>query len=178
MGASGCGKTTLLNCMSGLDTIDAGVVSIAGTDLATLNDKKKTTYRAQNMGFIFQTYNLLPVLSAVENVELPLVVSGTNAGEARKRALAALERVGLADKANAAAGAALRRPAPARHDRAVAGQRPGHRLGRRAHGRARLPDGERHRHADGDTEPRPRTRPSSSSPTTRRSASAATASCA
>jgi putative ABC transport system ATP-binding protein len=101
MGASGCGKTTLLNCMSGLDTIDGGTVSIAGTDLATLNDKKKTTYRAHNMGFIFQTYNLLPVLSAVENVELPLVVSGTNGGDARKKALAALDRVGLAEKANA-----------------------------------------------------------------------------
>ncbi len=100
MGASGCGKTTLLNCMSGLDSIDSGVVSIDGTDIATLNDKKKTSYRAQNMGFIFQTYNLLPVLSAVENVELPLVVSGTNAGEARRRALEALERVDLAVKAN------------------------------------------------------------------------------
>jgi putative ABC transport system ATP-binding protein len=101
MGPSGCGKTTLLNAMSGLDTIDGGSVSIAGTDLAALSDKKKTTYRAHNMGFIFQTYNLLPVLSAVENVELPLVVSGTNAGEARKKALAALERVGLVDKAHA-----------------------------------------------------------------------------
>ncbi|MBI5289165.1 MAG: ABC transporter ATP-binding protein [Chloroflexi bacterium] len=100
MGASGCGKTTLLNCMSGLDVIDAGTVSIAGTDLATLNDRQKTSYRAQNMGFIFQTYNLLPVLSAVENVELPLVVSGVNAGDARRKAIAALERVGLADKAD------------------------------------------------------------------------------
>jgi putative ABC transport system ATP-binding protein len=99
MGASGCGKTTLLNCMSGLDTVDGGTVSIAGTDLATLNDKKKTAYRARNMGFIFQTYNLLPVLSAVENVELPLVVSGTGAVDARAKALAALDRVGLADKA-------------------------------------------------------------------------------
>ena len=101
MGPSGCGKTTLLNAMSGLDTIDAGSVSIAGTDLATLSDKEKTTYRARNMGFIFQTYNLLPVLSAVENVELPLVVSGTNGGDARKKALAALDRVGLVEKANA-----------------------------------------------------------------------------
>jgi putative ABC transport system ATP-binding protein len=99
MGASGCGKTTLLNCTSGLDVIDSGVVRIAGTDLATLNDRQKTSYRAQNMGFIFQTYNLLPVLSAVENVELPLVVSGVGAGPARERAMLALERVGLADKA-------------------------------------------------------------------------------
>jgi putative ABC transport system ATP-binding protein len=99
MGASGCGKTTLLNCMSGLDDIDAGTIRVDGTDLATLNDRQKTSYRARNMGFIFQTYNLLPVLSAVENVELPLVVSGVAAGAARERAIAALERVGLADKA-------------------------------------------------------------------------------
>ncbi len=100
MGPSGCGKTTLLNCISGLDVIDGGSVRIDGVDLATLSDKKKTSYRAQNMGFIFQTYNLLPVLSAVENVELPLVVSGVGANKARERAMAALERVGLADKAN------------------------------------------------------------------------------
>jgi putative ABC transport system ATP-binding protein len=100
MGASGCGKTTLLNCMSGLDEIDAGIIRVDGTDLATLNDRQKTSYRARNMGFIFQTYNLLPVLSAVENVELPLVVSGVGAGQARERAVAALERVGLADKAH------------------------------------------------------------------------------
>ncbi|HEY8172131.1 MAG TPA: ABC transporter ATP-binding protein [Dehalococcoidia bacterium] len=99
MGASGCGKTTLLNCMSGLDEIDAGVIRIAGTELASMNDRQKTTYRAQNMGFIFQTYNLLPVLSAVENVELPLVVSGVPANASRERALAALDRVGLADRA-------------------------------------------------------------------------------
>lgn len=100
MGASGCGKTTLLNCMSGLDDVDGGTVTIDGTDLATMNDRQKTSYRARNMGFIFQTYNLLPVLSAVENVELPLVVSGFGANKARERAIAALERVGLADKAS------------------------------------------------------------------------------
>ena len=100
MGASGCGKTTLLNCMSGLDDIDAGVIKVAGTDLASMNDRQKTSYRAGHMGFIFQTYNLLPVLSAVENVELPLVVSGVGAGEARERAIAALDRVGLAHRAH------------------------------------------------------------------------------
>ena len=97
MGPSGCGKTTLLNCLSGLDTVDGGVVRIAGTDLATLSDNAKTTYRARQMGFIFQFYNLLPVLSAVENVELPLVVSGVGARAARERALAALAQVGLVD---------------------------------------------------------------------------------
>jgi putative ABC transport system ATP-binding protein len=99
MGASGCGKTTLLNCLSGLDGVTSGEVFIEGTNLATMNDRQKTAYRAQNMGFIFQTYNLLPVLSAVENVELPLVVSGVPAGKARARAMAALERVNLADRA-------------------------------------------------------------------------------
>ncbi|CAN5118616.1 ABC transporter ATP-binding protein [soil metagenome] len=97
MGPSGCGKTTLLNCLSGLDTIDNGVIKIAGNDLATLSDNDRTEYRAQNMGFIFQFYNLLPVLSAVENVELPLVVSGVNPKKAREQALKGLERVGLSD---------------------------------------------------------------------------------
>ena len=100
MGPSGCGKTTLLNCMSGLDRIDGGVIRVDGVDLASMNDREKTTYRAQHMGFIFQTYNLLPVLSAVENVELPLVVSGVSSGKARTRAIEALERVGLAERAN------------------------------------------------------------------------------
>ncbi len=95
MGPSGCGKTTLLNCLSGLDDFDAGDVRIAGTPLRDMNDNQKTEYRAKSMGFVFQVYNLLPVLNAVENVELPLLVSGVGSGEARKRALAALELVGL-----------------------------------------------------------------------------------
>jgi putative ABC transport system ATP-binding protein len=101
MGPSGCGKTTLLNSLSGLDDVDSGVISIAGQELASMNDKQKTAYRARNMGFVFQTYNLLPVLSAVENVELPLVVSGVDAAEARERAIAALELVGLPGRDNA-----------------------------------------------------------------------------
>jgi putative ABC transport system ATP-binding protein len=100
MGPSGCGKTTLLNCMSGLDRFDSGSVHIEGVSLATMSDKQKTAYRALNMGFIFQTYNLLPVLSAVENVELPLVVSGVGARQARDLAMASLERVNLPDKAD------------------------------------------------------------------------------
>ena len=95
MGPSGCGKTTLLNCLSGLDSVTAGVVRIEGTDLAILSDNQKTTFRARRMGFVFQFYNLLPVLSAVENVELPLVVSGVAAKQARQQALAMLEQVGL-----------------------------------------------------------------------------------
>jgi putative ABC transport system ATP-binding protein len=95
MGPSGCGKTTLLNCLSGLDSFDDGDVRIAGTPLREMNDNQKTEYRAKNMGFIFQVYNLLPVLSAVENVELPLLVSGVKPSEARKRALDSLETVNL-----------------------------------------------------------------------------------
>ena len=100
MGPSGCGKTTLLNCLSGLDDFDEGTVLIAGEDIARLADDKKTEFRAKEMGFVFQTYNLLPVLSAAENVELPLIVSGTRPKVAREKALEALESVGLREYAN------------------------------------------------------------------------------
>ncbi len=100
MGPSGCGKTTLLNTLSGLDDIDSGQVLIDGVVLHDLPDDERTDYRARRMGFIFQLYNLLPVLSAVENVEMPLLVSGTNASEARRKAIGMLDRVGLADRAN------------------------------------------------------------------------------
>ncbi len=99
MGPSGCGKTTLLNCLSGLDTIDEGNVFIKGDNLRDLSDNERTAYRANNMGFIFQDFNLLPVLSAVENVELPMLVSKINGKKARKRALEMLDIVGLADRA-------------------------------------------------------------------------------
>lgn len=95
MGPSGCGKTTLLNCLSGIDDVTSGRVLIEGTDISTLDDNTKTSYRARRMGFIFQFYNLLPVLTAVENVELPLLVSGTPPKESRQRAIEALRRVGL-----------------------------------------------------------------------------------
>lgn len=98
MGPSGCGKTTLLNCLSGLDSIDSGQVLIEGVDINTLSDNKKSEYRAKRMGFVFQFYNLLPVLSAVENVELPLLVAGVPARASRERATEALEKVGLADR--------------------------------------------------------------------------------
>ncbi len=100
MGPSGCGKTTLLNCASGLDDTTSGTVTIAGDDISTLSDRQRTAFRARRMGFVFQTYNLLPVLSAVENVELPLVVSGTRPKEARGRAFDALQQVGLRDAAS------------------------------------------------------------------------------
>jgi putative ABC transport system ATP-binding protein len=100
MGPSGCGKTTLLNCLSGLDTVDSGVVKVGGTDIANLSDNEKSEYRARNMGFVFQFYNLLPVLSAVENVEMPLLVSGVGAREAREKAMNALSLVHLVDWAS------------------------------------------------------------------------------
>jgi putative ABC transport system ATP-binding protein len=95
MGPSGCGKTTLLNCLSGLDKIDSGEIWLESKNLAEMSDRERTTYRAEKMGFIFQVYNLLPVLSAVENVELPLLVSGVNGKRSRTMANEALEQVGL-----------------------------------------------------------------------------------
>ncbi len=100
MGPSGCGKTTLLNCLSGLDVIDDGRILIEGVDINTLTDNRKSEYRAARMGFVFQFYNLLPVLSAVENVELPLLVGGVGTKDARRRALEALDRVHLAEWAS------------------------------------------------------------------------------
>ena len=100
MGPSGCGKTTLLNCLSGLDSVSAGQVEIDGVQLQRMSDNKRTEYRARHMGFVFQLYNLLPVLSSVENVELPMLVSDVSPSESRRRALEALTLVGLSDEAN------------------------------------------------------------------------------
>ena len=100
MGPSGCGKTTLLNCLSGLDSIDEGEALIEGTPLSEMSDRERTDYRARRMGFVFQFYNLIPVLTAVENVELPLLVARVAGPEARQRALEALDLVGLAGRAN------------------------------------------------------------------------------
>src|SRR6266700_6329774 len=99
MGPSGCGKTTLLNCLAGLDTIDEGDIFIQGDNLRDLSDNERTAYRARHMGFVFQDFNLLPMLSAVENVELSMLVSGVSSRKARRRALEMLDRVGLADRA-------------------------------------------------------------------------------
>ena len=99
MGPSGCGKTTLLNCLSGLDSIDGGDVLIEGVSLRDMSDRERTAYRALHMGFVFQFYNLMPVLTSVENVELPLLVARVSQKDARKRAMQALDLVGLADRA-------------------------------------------------------------------------------
>lgn len=98
MGPSGSGKTTLLNCLSGLDDIDAGQVFVEGRDLFAMSDHERTAHRARSMGFIFQAFNLIPVFNAVENVELPLLLVGVKAREARLRALDMLARVGLAER--------------------------------------------------------------------------------
>ena len=95
MGPSGSGKTTLLNCLSALDDIDAGRVILDGESLHELSDAERTHRRATSMGFVFQQFNLIPVLSAVENVEIPLLLAGVRAAEARRRAIETLERVGL-----------------------------------------------------------------------------------
>jgi ABC-type lipoprotein export system ATPase subunit len=99
MGPSGCGKTTLLNCLSGLDSIDGGDVKIEGRSLASMSDRERTDYRARRMGFVFQFYNLMPVLTAVENVELPLLVARVPMREALTRAMEALALVGLEGRA-------------------------------------------------------------------------------
>ena len=98
MGPSGNGKTTMLNCLSGLDDIDAGTVTVDGVDLHAMSDAKRTAHRAARMGFIFQSFNLIPVFNAAENVELPLLTLGISAGEARTKARAMLERVGLGER--------------------------------------------------------------------------------
>jgi putative ABC transport system ATP-binding protein len=98
MGPSGNGKTTLLNCLSGLDDIDEGSVSVDGKDLFGMSDAERTRHRAQRMGFIFQAFNLIPVLSAAENVELPLLVTGVAPKVARERSREMLDRVGLGNR--------------------------------------------------------------------------------
>ena len=100
VGPSGSGKTTLLNCLSGLDAFDGGQVVIDGQDMSAMSDRTRTAYRRQNMGFVFQAFNLLPVLSAVENAEIPLLLQGVSAKQARRRGLEMLETLGLAHRAN------------------------------------------------------------------------------
>ena len=100
MGRSGCGKTTLLNVLSGIDEPSSGEVLVGEKQLFGISDDERTEMRAQNFGFVFQSFNLLPVLSAVENVELPLLLIGKSSTEARDGAIKALTSVGLEDRAN------------------------------------------------------------------------------
>jgi putative ABC transport system ATP-binding protein len=98
MGPSGCGKTTLLNCFSGLDDITKGKVTLEGVDIHAMNDRERSGYRAKRTGFVFQSYNLLPILSAVENAELPLLIAGVHQKEARARTVKILTDLGLGDR--------------------------------------------------------------------------------
>jgi putative ABC transport system ATP-binding protein len=98
MGPSGSGKTTLLNLIAGIDRATSGSVRVAGTDLTPLSEGELAKWRSRNVGFIFQFYNLIPVLNAVENVELPLLLSPLSKKDRRERALTALRIVGLADR--------------------------------------------------------------------------------
>jgi len=98
VGPSGCGKTTLLHCLSGLEDFEQGVVLLEGRSLARLSDSQKAEHRARRVGFVFQSYNLLPVLNALENVELPLLLAGGSSRDVRRRALRALEVVGLENR--------------------------------------------------------------------------------
>ena len=132
MGPSGNGKTTMLNCLSGLDDIDAGTVSVDGEDLHAMTDAQRTEHRARRMGFIFQSFNLIPVFTAAENVELPLLCTGVRApGGARAGARHARARRSRQSRRAPPARAVGRRAAARRH-RPGAGQRARHRVGRRA----------------------------------------------
>lgn len=100
VGPSGCGKTTLLNCLAGLDEPTDGTVRVDGQEIAAMDDDARTRARAQRMGFVFQTTNLLPALTARENAELPLLLDGWDPAEAADRAREALADVGLEDRAD------------------------------------------------------------------------------
>jgi putative ABC transport system ATP-binding protein len=100
VGPSGSGKSTLLNCLSGLEHLDEGRVEVEGHDLQRLSDDERTDWRARRMGFVFQASNLLPVLSAVENVEVPLLLAGARRRDVRRRAMESLDAVGLAERAD------------------------------------------------------------------------------
>jgi len=136
VGPSGSGKSTLLNCIAGIDTVDSGDIVIGGTDLATLSDSDLATWRSRHVGFVFQFYNLIPVLSAQENVELPLLLTGLSARQRREHAAAALAAVNLSERADhrpaQLSGGQQQRVAIAR---AIV-HRPDDHRGRRAHRRS------------------------------------------
>ncbi len=100
MGPSGSGKSTLLNLLGGLDTPDDGTIVVAGRDISTLDENELAAYRRQSVGFVFQSFNLIPTMTALENVEFPMVFAGLPPAERRERAKGVLELVGLGDRIN------------------------------------------------------------------------------
>ena len=98
MGPSGSGKSTLLHLIAGMDKPTAGKVTVLGEDLGRLSDKQMARWHSENVGYVFQTFNLIPVLTALENVELPLLLTNLNKTERREHARTALDIVGLADR--------------------------------------------------------------------------------
>ncbi|MEQ8770456.1 MAG: ABC transporter ATP-binding protein [Phycisphaerales bacterium] len=100
MGPSGSGKTTLLNLIAGIDSPTSGSLTVDGTNLANLSRNQLAAWRAENVGYVFQLYNLVPVLTAYENVELPLILHDLSRRERHERVTAALEQVGIADRAD------------------------------------------------------------------------------
>src|SRR5262249_1804716 len=98
MGPSGSGKSTLLNLIAGLDRPSGGTAKVAGSDLSSMSDAALAKFRSRTVGFIFQAYNLMPVLTAIENVELPLLLTDLSSSERKKRAQTALRVVGLDDR--------------------------------------------------------------------------------
>ena len=101
VGPSGCGKTTLISIMASILSVDSGTVELFGTSLVGLNNNQRSRFRRENVGFIFQQFNLIPTITVTENVAVPLLINKVPHGQALKRAEALLEQVGLSDKINA-----------------------------------------------------------------------------
>ena len=133
MGPSGSGKTTLLNLIAGLDQPSAGEVWVGGQRISAMTEAQLARWRTRHLGFVFQFYHLLPVLTAYENVELPLLLLPLSPLQRRRQVLTALELVGLARPHEAPPGTTLRRPAAAGGDRAGDRHRPHAHRGRRTH---------------------------------------------
>ncbi len=159
MGPSGSGKSTLLNLIAGIDKPSAGEIDVAGVDIAQLSEGELAAWRSAHVGFIFQFYNLMPVLTAFQNVELPLQLTSLSRRERRERVDHALALVGLVGPHGTLSERAVGRAAAARRDRARADRRSDAHRRRRADGRPRPDDGR------GDPRPARRAQPRSSGKT-------------
>ena len=143
MGPSGSGKSTLLNLLAGIDRPTRGTIHVGGADITRLSERALASWRAQNIGFIFQLYNLIPVLSAFENVELPLLLTSLTKKQRREHVLTALNIVGLGDARAALPAPAVRRAGAARRHRPRDRHRPGGAAGGRTDRRSRREVGRR-----------------------------------